>query len=80
MFNFHSLPVAVRQALLDLIEALDVNHTTCRTGGSDDGGGQTVEDASNVQNHLDDVQQRIVKELCDGVQIWIVEIDTVNAG
>ena len=80
MFNFHGLPVAARQALLDLIEALDVDHTARRTGGSDDGGGQAVEDASNVQNHLDDVQQRIVKELCDGVQIRIVEIDTVNTG
>ena len=79
MLDFHAFALPVRQGLLDLIEALDVDDTTGGPGGSDDGVGQTVENAADVQHDLNHRQKSVVKELGERVEVRVVKIDPSDA-
>ena len=77
--DLHGFPIAAWQALLDLIETLNVNHATGGTRRPNDSGGQAVENGSDVENNFHHCKQRIVKELRNGVEVWIVKVHPIDA-
>ena len=78
--DFHRFTVAAWQALLHLVEALNVNDAARRTRCSNHGRWEAVQNGTDVEHDFDDREQRIVKELRDRVEVRVVEIDAVDPG
>ena len=55
------------------------NHATLRTSSANNGFWQPVDDVTHIKDHLNDGEEGVVKQLSNGVEVWIVEVNATQS-